>query len=164
MICELIKKIFSKANEPDKIQDVTVSEQNIENYDWLVKQIHDYSVSILLGKSRAVNIIGIHCYETEGDDILNLDDAELFFKRKFGKKNVYTNGYIPYHFIITKDGSVLEAVPLSAPALGFSGHLNDGISICCIGSVSKTEEQEKSIDWLVSILKDRLGVRTVINT
>ncbi len=163
MICELIHKIFGKTNEPEIIQDVTVSEQNIENYDWLIKQIQDYSLSVLLGKSRAVNIIGIHCSETESDDILNLDDAELFFKRKFGRKNVYSNSYIPYHFIITKDGSIFKAMPLSAPALELRGHLNDGISICYIGFGGKTKEQDKSIDWLTSALKDNLSIRTVIN-
>ena len=157
MISKLINKIFGNKNELD-----IVSEQNIDNYDWLKKRIQDYSLSVLLGKSRAVNIIGIHCSESEGDDILNLDDAELFFKRKFGKKNTYSNGYIPYHFIVTKEGRILEVMPLSAPAIGFSGHLNDGISICYIGFIDKTKEQEKSIDWLVSTLKDYLSVRTVI--
>ncbi len=162
MIRELINRIFRKAIEPDNIKNSSASEQNNGNNDLLLKQIQEYSLSVLLGKSRAVNIIGIHCSETESDDILNLDGAELFFKRLFNKKNIYTNSHIPYHFVITRDGKILNTMPLSVPALMFSGHLNDGISICYIGNGLKTKEQEKSIDLLVSLLKDNLGVRNVV--
>jgi hypothetical protein len=163
VIFELIHKIFGKNNEPDDNRGNIVSEQNIESYNWLIKKIQEYSLSVLLGKSRAVNIIGIHCSESKSDDILNLDDAELFFKNKLGKKNIYSNGYIPYHFIITKNGDILETMPLSAPAIAFSGHINDGISICYIGFENKTKEQQESLDFLISSLKDNLSIRTVIN-
>lgn len=142
-----------------------------EEKSGLVKKIQEHSLSILLGKSRVVNIIAIQSSESESDDILNIDDAELFFKNKFGKKIVYTNSYIPYHFLVTKNGTIFETAPLSSPALSFIGHVNDGISICYVGGVKKdgistktmTTEQLKSINWLVSELKRNLGVASVVN-
>lgn len=164
VISKLIHKIFGVCkNHNDTLNSVTSNQKKKEEREGLIEKIKEYSLSILFGKSRAVNIIAIHCSECKSDDILNFDDAELFFKRKFGKKNVYSNSHIPYHFIVTKDGKILDTMPLSAPAIGFSGHLNDGISICYIGFDDKTEEQDKSIQWLISALKDNLGIRTVIN-
>ena len=169
MICELIHRIFGKRRHQESIQNDIVFERDTHKNDWLTKKIKDYSLSVLLGKSRAVNIIGIHCSDSKSDAILNFDDAELFFKGKFGKKIVYSNSYIPYHFLITKNGEILETMPLSAPAISLKGHLNDGIAICYVGGVDDygaksdviADEQKESILWLVSALKSNLGINTV---
>ena len=171
MIKRLIHKLFWKdiqiTAEPNSF---TSEQQNKEEKDGLIKKMQDYALSVLLGECRAVNIIAIHCSESKSNEILNLDDAELFFKDKFRKKVTYTDSYIPYHFLIINDGKILETAPLSVPALSISGHFNDGVSICYVGGIdengntseSMTNEQDESITWLVNELKKNLGISSVI--
>lgn len=165
MIRKLINSIFGKIkiNKPNEISS---KQTNHEERELLLKKIQDYSLSTLLGKSRAVNIIVIHRTSSNGREIHNLGDAELFFKDVFGKKIVYSNNYIPYHFIVTSNGVIYDTLPLSSPAICVSGHLNDAISISYIdenGDGSRSEEQKESISWLVSSLNGNLGVNTVIS-
>jgi hypothetical protein len=169
VICELINKILGKRKKTEITQNNINSEQNANKNDWIVEKIQKYSLSVLLGESRAINIIAIQCSECKNDEIVNLDDAESFFKKKFGKKIIYTNSYIPHHFLITNNGEIFETSPLSVPALSVSGHFNDGLSICYVGGIDgtgkssekMTAEQNKSVTWLVNELKKHLGVNSV---
>lgn len=170
MIRRLIHKLFG-GRKKDKVLPNNAPEIiNNRAEEGLIKKIQDYSLSVLLGESRAVNIIAIHCSGSKSNAILNLDDAELFFKNKLGKKIVYTDSYIPYHFLVTNDGKIFETAKLSIPALSVSGHFNDGISICYVGGIDEfgrktdvmTKEQNESITWLMSELKKYLGISSVI--
>lgn len=163
MIRKLLNRIFGKQKKQKcELNEIVSIKKSYREKDLLLKKIQDYSLSVLLGKSRAVNVIVVHSSNSNGHEIRNLDDAELFFKEKFTKKIVYSNGYIPYHFLITQDGRIYETMPLSAPAIGVKGHLNDGVSICCIGN-DKSNEQKESVSRLISSLKDYLGVSNIIN-
>ena len=167
MIKQLIQKIFGK-NDVGVIQKNEYTFEPIRKYEFnrkeVVEQIKKFSVSVLLGESRVVDKIVIHCSGCKSDEILNIDDAESFFKEKYGKKIIYTNSYIPFHFLITNNGYIASTMPLNAPYISSSA-----IGICYIGGVNeygeledtRTTEQKNSIAWLVSNLRSLLGINKV---
>ena len=169
MIKQLIQKIFCKSSEGLIQTTTSYTLEPLNKYEYrnrLAEKIEKFSTSVLFGESRAVDTIVIHCSECKSNEILNFDDAELFFKRKYGKKIVYTNSFIPFHFLITENGYIVNTMPLNAPDVNSSST----ISICYIGGVNqdgehadtRTNEQKESMLWLISTLSRLLCIRKTI--
>lgn len=169
MIKQLIRKIFGKSSAGLIKTTTSYTFEPLNKYEYrnrLAERIKKFSTSVLFGESRAVDTIVIHCSECKSNEILNFDGAELFFKSKYGKKIVYTNSFIPFHFLITENGYIVNTMPLNAPDVNSSST----ISVCYIGGINqdgehadtRTNEQKESMLWLISTLSGQLGIHKII--
>lgn len=170
MIRELFRKIFHREERVDTDSSVLSGFKPLNPLKPIEEDIKNFSISILNGNSRVVDTIVIHSSKTRANDITNIDNAESFFKERGYKKNVYTGKYIPYHYLIYKDGEICKFTPLNAPSCSNEDKAQNNVSICYIGGIGKdlkrtdtrTERQKASIRWLITELSNKLSISNII--
>lgn len=127
---------------------------------------------------RNIDEIIIHCSATkEGIDysVESIDKAHK--ARKFSSYvDKYAKvGYIGYHYVVLRDGTIVECRPESVIGCHTSGHNSRSIGICYIGGLdardtngtmikdTRTPQQKASLIKLIKDIKKRYGsVKRVI--
>jgi len=112
---------------------------------------------VLRATARPIGEIIIHCAATpEGKDY-SVADIRAWHKARGWSD-------IGYHYVIYRDGRVMEARPVGQVGAHCEGHNTGTIGVCYIGGVSangaiakdtRTEAQRASLLWLMAQLKAR---------
>lgn len=107
---------------------------------------------------RKIDLIVVHCSATrEGQDFTVEDIRQWHRKRGFRD--------VGYHFIIYREGSIVEGRPLWQVGAHVKGHNKNSIGICYIGGLSangkakdtRTEAQKVALESLLKSLKKRFA-------
>lgn len=105
---------------------------------------------------RKIELIVVHCSATrEGTDV-TIDDIRQWH-RKRGFRDV------GYHFVVYRDGTVVEGRPLEQVGAHVKGHNRHSVGICYIGGLSaigeikdtRTDAQKVALRELLKDLKRR---------
>lgn len=102
---------------------------------------------------RKINEIIIHCSATYPEQKCTVEDI-----REWHKKRGFND--IGYHYIIDKDGRILEGRNITLVGAHCKGHNSHSVGICYIGGLdsngypsdTRTKEQKKALISLIDIL------------
>lgn len=105
---------------------------------------------------RKIDLIVVHCSATREGQDFTVEDIRQWH-RKCGFNDV------GYHFIVYRDGSIVEGRPIWQVGAHVKGHNKNSIGICYIGGLSangkakdtRTEAQKVALGSLLKSLKKR---------